>query len=77
MLVRATFATPVGPMLALASSDALCALEFDNGGEQHDLCQALATIITAQLSTLFAVSGRTTPHGLEDWERQDRSLVAS
>ena len=27
-LVRATIATPVGPMLTLASDDALCALEF-------------------------------------------------
>lgn len=30
-LVRATFTTPVGPMVALASGEALCALEFDRG----------------------------------------------
>ena len=47
-------------------------------GEQHELCQALATIISAQLSTLFTGSTRATPHVLdEDWERQDHSLVAS
>lgn len=56
------------------------ALEFTDGGEQHELCQSLATIVTAQLSTLFTV----TPHvgeeehvGVEEWERVDRSLVAS
>ena len=30
-LVRKTLSTPVGPMLTLASSDALCALEFGAG----------------------------------------------
>ncbi len=30
-LVRATLSTPVGPMLTLASDDALCALEFGTG----------------------------------------------
>lgn len=30
-LVRAMLATPVGPMLALASDEGLCALEFDSG----------------------------------------------
>lgn len=30
-LVRATLPTPVGPMLALASDEGLCALEFDAG----------------------------------------------
>lgn len=30
-LVRAVIATPVGPMVALSSGEALCALEFDSG----------------------------------------------
>ena len=42
MLVRATFDTPVGPMLALASSVALCALEFDNGSRLSRLDARLA-----------------------------------
>ena len=79
-VVRGADGTTGALVLPLMNPDGcagVLALEFDNGGEQHELCQALATIITAQLSTLVAVSGRTTPHGLEDWEQQDRSLVAS
>lgn len=50
------------------------ALEFANGGEQHELCQSLALIITAQLSTLCAVAPRAIDH---EWAQPDRSLVAS
>jgi transcriptional regulator with XRE-family HTH domain len=49
------------------------ALEFANGGEQHELCQSLALIITAQFSSLFAFA----PQGEREWEQPDRSLVAS
>ena len=79
-VVRGADGTTGALVLPLMNPDGCAgalALEFDNGGEQHELCQALAAIITAQLSTLVAVSARTTPHGLEDWEQQDRSLVAS
>ena len=41
-LTRATIDTPVGPMLALASSEALCALEFDNGRRHARLDARLA-----------------------------------
>ena len=51
------------------------ALEFADGGEQHELCQSLATIVTAQLSTLFTAASHVAVH--EEWERVDRSLVAS
>jgi hypothetical protein len=51
------------------------ALEFADGGEQHELCQSLATIVTAQLSTLFTVTSHVAVD--EEWERVDRSLVAS
>lgn len=36
-LTRAIIATPVGPMLALASAESLCALEFDNGRRHERL----------------------------------------
>ena len=36
-LFRTTFTTPVGPMMALASDDALCALEFWNPGRMDRL----------------------------------------
>jgi O-6-methylguanine DNA methyltransferase len=36
-LVRHTFDTPVGPMVALASNEALCALEFSNPGRMTRL----------------------------------------
>jgi O-6-methylguanine DNA methyltransferase len=42
MLVRASFDTPVGPMLALASDEALCALEFDTGTRLSRLDARLA-----------------------------------
>src|SRR5439155_22341503 len=35
LLHRALLATPIGPMLALASDDGLCALEFD-GPARHE-----------------------------------------
>ena len=41
-LFRSTLATPVGPMLALASTDALCALEFDSGPRTSRLSARLA-----------------------------------
>ena len=41
-LVRARFDTPVGPMLALASETALCALEFSKTGRLSRLDARLA-----------------------------------
>ena len=41
-LVRATLQTPVGPMLALASDDALCVLEFTSGHRMSRLDARLA-----------------------------------
>ena len=41
-LFRAAFTTPVGPMLALASDTALCALEFDSGPRTSRLDARLA-----------------------------------
>lgn len=41
-LTRAIIDTPVGPMLALASAEALCALEFDNGRRHARLDARLA-----------------------------------
>ena len=65
----------VAPLLTPDGCVGALALEFANGGEQHELVQALATILTAQLSTLF--SAPPTPAIEEDWAQQDRSLVAS
>src|SRR3954469_15231618 len=41
-LTRATLETPVGPMLALATDDALCALEFSSTGRLSRLEARLA-----------------------------------
>jgi O-6-methylguanine DNA methyltransferase len=46
-LTRATIATPVGQMLALASAEALCALEFDNGRRHARLDARLAKFFEA------------------------------
>ena len=80
-VVRGTNGTTgafVVPLMTPDGCAGVLALEFDNGGEQHELCQALATIITAQLSTLFGVSSQE-PHAAldDDWEQPNRSLVAS
>lgn len=77
-IVRGTNGTTgafVAPLMTPDGCAGVLALEFADGGEQHELCQSLAVLITAQLSTLFAV----TPHVAidEEWERPDRSLVAS
>jgi len=77
-VVRGTNGTTgafVAPLMTPEGCAGVLALEFADGGEQHELCQSLAVLITAQLSTLFAV----TPHVAieEEWERPDRSLVAS
>src|SRR5688572_728007 len=64
-------------VLPLATPDrcaGVLALEFANGGEQHELCQSLALILTAQLSTLFAGAPQAIGH---EWDQPDRSLVAS
>ena len=64
----------VTPLLTPEGCVGVLALEFADGAEQHELVQALSTIITAQLSTLFA----PVPHAVEEeWARADRSLVAS
>jgi hypothetical protein len=65
----------VAPLLTPDGCVGALALEFANGGEQHELVQALATILTAQLSTLF--SAPPTAAIEEDWAQQGRSLVAS
>lgn len=41
-LFRSTLVTPVGPMLAVATADALCALEFDSGPRTSRLSGRLA-----------------------------------
>lgn len=41
-LFRVTFPSPVGPLMALASNDALCALEFSNGNRMTRLNTRLA-----------------------------------
>jgi hypothetical protein len=64
----------VMPLLTPAGCPGVLALEFANGGEEHDLCQSLAAIITAQLSTLFAIAPQAELD--EEWE-SNRSLVAS
>jgi O-6-methylguanine DNA methyltransferase len=46
-LVRATLPTPVGPMIALASDEALCALEFDSGHRLSRLDGRLARFFTS------------------------------
>jgi len=42
LLHRALLATPIGPMLALASDDGLCALEFDGPARHERLAARLA-----------------------------------
>ena len=64
----------VAPLVTPDGCAGALALEYADGVEQHELVQALVTIITAQLSTLFA----TPPQAVEDdWTQQNRSLVAS
>lgn len=64
----------VVPLTTPDGCPGVLALEFANGGEQHELCQSLALIITAQLSTLFAGTPQVIDH---EWEQPNRSLVAS
>jgi hypothetical protein len=64
----------VAPLLTPGGCTGVLALEFANGAEQHELVQALATIITAQFSTLFAASSHAID---EEWARPHHSLVAS
>ena len=64
----------VVPLTTPDGCPGVLALEFANGGGQHELCQSLALIITAQLSTLFAVAPQAIDH---EWAQPDRSLVAS
>lgn len=66
----------VVPLLTLDGCAGALALEFSNGSEQHELSQALATIIAAQLSTLFAGMSRSAIDE-ETWQHADESLVAS
>jgi helix-turn-helix protein len=65
----------VSPLLTPDGCVGALALEFANGGEQHELVQALATILTAQLSTLFSTPPTASIE--DEWAQQDRSLVAS
>jgi hypothetical protein len=66
----------VAPLLTPDGCVGVLALEFDNGGEEHELVHSLVSIISAQLSTLFPTSSH---QPMEDarWTHQDRSLVAS
>jgi hypothetical protein len=66
----------VAPLLTPDGCVGVLALEFDNGGEEHDLVHSLATVLTAQLSTLFAAPSHV-PIEEERWAQQDRNLVAS
>jgi transcriptional regulator with XRE-family HTH domain len=64
----------VVPLLTPDGCVGVLALEFADGAEQHELVQALAAIVAAQLSTLF----NATPQAIEEeWARPDQSLVAS
>lgn len=64
----------VVPLLTPDGCAGVLALEFADGAEQHELVQALAAIVAAQLSTLF----NATPQAIEEeWARPDQSLVAS
>ena len=66
----------VVPLITPDGCVGVLALEFANGGEQHELVQALATIVTAQLSTLFAATPQAAID--DEWVLQpDRHLVAS
>ena len=64
----------VAPLLTPGACAGVLALEFANGGEQDELVQTLATIITAQFSTLFAGTSQAID---EEWARPQQSLVAS
>jgi transcriptional regulator with XRE-family HTH domain len=65
----------VAPLLSPDGCVGVLALEFSNGAEQHELVQALATLVTAQFSTLFAATPQASLE--EEWVRPDRTLVAS
>jgi hypothetical protein len=65
----------VAPLLTPDGCVGALALEFAGGGEQHEVVQSLATILTAQLSMLFSASPRAVEE--EDRAQQDWSLVAS
>jgi transcriptional regulator with XRE-family HTH domain len=65
----------VAPMLTPDGCAGVLALEFANGGEQHECVQALAMIVAAQVSTLFATAPQAAID--EEWAQPDRSLVAS
>jgi hypothetical protein len=65
----------VAPLLSPDGCVGVLALEFANGGEQHEVVQALATLVTAQFSTLFAAAPQAAIE--EEWVRPDRTLVAS
>jgi O-6-methylguanine DNA methyltransferase len=63
-LFRRIFETPVGPMLALASDAALCALEFARPGDTSRM-----TRLDARLKRWFA------PHDIEDGTSQVLDLT--
>jgi transcriptional regulator with XRE-family HTH domain len=64
----------VAPLLTPGACAGVLALEFANGAEQDELVQTLATIITAQFSTLFSATSQAIN---EEWARPHQSLVAS
>jgi hypothetical protein len=57
----------VAPLLTPDGCVGVLALEFANGVEQHEVVQALATIVSAQLSTVFLSSP---PAAVEEWAEQ-------
>ena len=65
----------VAPLLTPDGCVGALALEFDNSGEQNDCAQAFATILSAQLSTLFAGTAQAALD--EEWHQHGRSLAAS
>ena len=64
----------VAPLLTPGGCVGALALEFADGGEQSDFAQALATIVSAQLSTVFA---GTPQAAIDEWEQRDRSFVVA
>ena len=61
----------VAPLLTPDGCVGALAFEFATGGEQQEFAQALATIVSAQLSTLFA--GTPSAAVDEEWPRQEVS----
>jgi hypothetical protein len=66
----------VAPLLSPDGCVGVLAFEFTGGGEQHEVVQAFAMILSAQLSTLFAPVPQSSLTD-EEWPQPDHNLVAS